>query len=128
MYIYYKTAAGKFHQLAAGQLLSSAADNGMEKTGGTARLSRTKSHLLGHSPAASKAGRRVGSATGLQPHWSISPPTDLHVIQPTDCKGGHFLAFSHDGIFRPACFSLFLPFLLEFRRPVHLLPSKASEI
>ncbi len=46
------------------QLGSSCQGNryGTEKAGGTARPSRTKSHLLGHSPPASQAGRRVGPA------------------------------------------------------------------
>jgi hypothetical protein len=35
---------------------------GTEKAGGTARPSRTKSHLPGHAPPASQAGRRVGPA------------------------------------------------------------------
>jgi hypothetical protein len=34
----------------------------MEKAGGTARPSRSKSHLAGHSPPASHAGPRVGLA------------------------------------------------------------------
>jgi hypothetical protein len=33
---------------------------GMEKKDGTARPSRTKSHLPGHSPPARQAGRRDG--------------------------------------------------------------------
>ncbi len=41
-----------------------------EMAGGTARPSRIKSHLPGHSPPASQAGRRVGLA--LQPLASMS--------------------------------------------------------
>ncbi len=57
----------KFHQLAAGQLQGNR--YGKEKVGDTARPPRTKSHLPGHSPPASKAGRRVGPALySLRPH------------------------------------------------------------
>ncbi len=52
----------KFHQDAAGQLLPGQPRYCMEKAGGTARPSRTKSHLPGHSPPASQAGSRVGPA------------------------------------------------------------------
>jgi hypothetical protein len=46
------------------QLGSFCQDNryGTEKAGGTARPSRKKPLLPGHSPLASQAGRRVGSA------------------------------------------------------------------
>jgi hypothetical protein len=59
-----------FYHLAAGQLLSGQPVRygkgnryGTEKAGGTARPSRRESHLLGHSPPASQAGRRVGPAS-----------------------------------------------------------------
>jgi hypothetical protein len=59
--IYYSTGDGNS---ISSQLSSSCQGNryDMEKTGGTARPSRTKSHLPGHSPPASQAGRRVGPA------------------------------------------------------------------
>ncbi len=58
-FIYYITAAG--NSISA-QLGSSCQGNryGTEKAGGVARPSRTKSHLVGHSPLASQGGRRVG--------------------------------------------------------------------
>jgi hypothetical protein len=46
----------KFHQLAAGQLLSGHPVH-YGRAGGMAFLSRTKSHLLGHSPPCSQPGR-----------------------------------------------------------------------
>ncbi len=52
----------KFHHLAAGLLLARGNRYGTEKAGGTARPSRTKSHLPGHFPLASQAGCRVGPA------------------------------------------------------------------
>ncbi len=52
----------KFHQLAAGQLLSGQPRHGTGKASSTALPSRTKSHLPGHFPPASQAGRRVGPA------------------------------------------------------------------
>jgi hypothetical protein len=53
----------KFHQLAAGQLLSGQPVYGTEKAGGTVRLSGSKSHMPGHTPPASQAAaRRVGPA------------------------------------------------------------------
>ncbi len=61
VYIYYVTADGNS---ISSQLGSSCQGNryGTEKAGGTARLSRTKSHLRRHSPPDSQAGRRVGPA------------------------------------------------------------------
>ncbi len=61
VYIYYTTVAGKS---ISSQLGSSCQGNryGTEKAGGMAHPSRTKSHLPGHSPPASQAGRRVGQA------------------------------------------------------------------
>jgi hypothetical protein len=50
----------KFHHLAAGQLMCNRYST--EKTGSTARPSRSKSHLPGHSLPASHLGRRVGPA------------------------------------------------------------------
>ncbi len=44
-------------------------ETGTEKAGVVARLSRTKSHLPGHPPPASKAGRRVGPE--LKPSVSL---------------------------------------------------------
>ncbi len=49
----------KLHQQAGGSCQGSW--YGKEKAGGTARPSLTKSHLLGYSPPASQAGRRVAS-------------------------------------------------------------------
>jgi hypothetical protein len=49
-----------------------------EKAGGTARPSRTKSHLLGHSPPASQAGRRVGQA--LYTFGLIGPSFHLELV------------------------------------------------
>ncbi len=59
MVVYYIRAAGNS---VSSQLDSSCRGNryGKEKAGGTARSSRTKSHMPGHSPSASQAGRRVG--------------------------------------------------------------------
>ncbi len=61
VYIYYITAAGNS---CSTQLGTSCQSNryGTENEDGTARPSRTKSHLLGHSPPAIQAGRRVGPA------------------------------------------------------------------
>jgi hypothetical protein len=60
VYIFYIKAAG--HSISL-QLGSSCQGNryGTQKAGDTARPSRTKSHLPGHSPPASQADRRVGS-------------------------------------------------------------------
>ncbi len=55
VHLYYITAAGNSHHLAAGQLLSRPLVR-YGKAGGTARPSRTESHL----PPAGQAGRRVG--------------------------------------------------------------------
>jgi hypothetical protein len=61
MVVYYITAAGNS---VSSQLDSSCQGNryGKEKAGCTARPSRTKSHLPGHSPPVGQAGRRVGPA------------------------------------------------------------------
>jgi hypothetical protein len=58
------TSSWNFSRLAAGLLGSFCQGNryGTDKAGGTARPSRTKSHLPGHSPSASQAGRRVRPA------------------------------------------------------------------
>ncbi len=64
----------KFHQFVAGR---SWQGNwyGTEKADSTARPSRTKSHLPGHSPPASQAGRRLGPGLySLQPHCSSPIP------------------------------------------------------
>jgi hypothetical protein len=69
LYIYYTTAAGNS---ISSQLGSCCQGNryGTEKAGGTARPSRKKTHLPVHSPPASQADRRVGSALySLRPHW-----------------------------------------------------------
>jgi hypothetical protein len=70
VYIYYIIAVRNSN---SSQLRSSGQGNryGTEKAGGTASPSRTKSHLPGHSPPASQAGRRVGPA--------LSPLTSLAV-------------------------------------------------
>ncbi len=57
----------KFLQLAARQLLSG--QQGMEKAGGTAWLSRTKSLLPGHSTPASQAAAVLGHPSSLWPYW-----------------------------------------------------------
>ncbi len=61
VYIYYITTAENYISL---QLGSPCQGNryGTEKAGGTARPSHAKSHLPGHSPPASQAGRRVWPA------------------------------------------------------------------
>jgi hypothetical protein len=61
VYIYYITAAGNS---ISSQLGSFCQGNqyGMEKAGGMAHPSKTKSHLPGLSPPASHAGSRVGPA------------------------------------------------------------------
>ncbi len=58
-YIYYITAA---FQLAAVGSSCQGYRYGTEKASSTARSSRTKKHLPGHSPPASRAGRRVEPA------------------------------------------------------------------
>ncbi len=40
-----------------------------KKASGSARPSRTKSHLSGHSSLASQAFRRVSQPSSLRPHW-----------------------------------------------------------
>jgi hypothetical protein len=66
--MYYITIAGNS---VSTQLVSSCQGNrySLKKAGGTARPLFTKSHLLGHSPPASQAGRRVGPA--LKPSVSL---------------------------------------------------------
>jgi len=61
MYIYYTTAAGNS---ISSHLGSSGQGNryGKERIRGTAHPILTKSHLPSHSPPASQADRRVGSA------------------------------------------------------------------
>ncbi len=69
VYIYYVTTAGNSIRW---QLGSSCQGNryGTGKAGGTVRPSCTKSHLLGRSPSANQAGRRVGLAlSSLRPYW-----------------------------------------------------------
>ncbi len=61
VYIYYITAAGNSISTQVGSRFKGNR-YGTEKVGGTARSTRTKSLLLGHSPPASQAGRRVGPA------------------------------------------------------------------
>ncbi len=75
----------KFHHHA--QLGSSCQGNRYftEKAGSTARPSRTKSHLPGHFPPASQAGRRVvpaliGCTVYLQPANPPSPSTSGQVV------------------------------------------------
>jgi hypothetical protein len=70
VYIYNITAAGKFHQLVDGQLLSGQL-YGTEKAGGTARPSLTKSHL---------PGQPVGRAAVLGLHSSLLGATLLTVF------------------------------------------------
>ncbi len=77
VYIYCITAAGNSF---SSQLSSSWQGNqyGTEKAGGTARPSRTKSHLPGHSPSASQAGRHVGPAlNSFRPHWLLQLHMEL---------------------------------------------------
>jgi hypothetical protein len=78
VYIYNITAA---RNSVSSKLGSSCQGNrySTEKTSGTARLSRTKSHLPGHSPPASQAGRRVGPA--LYPSVSLfTTATNYEVV------------------------------------------------
>ncbi len=55
-----------------------------EKAGGTARLSRTKAHLPGHSPPDSQSGQ----PSSLRPHWSL--PTIINWLGccPNKVTGG----------------------------------------
>jgi hypothetical protein len=55
----------EFHQLAAGQLLSGQPVRYVKGRCGTARPSRTKSHLPGHSPPTAVSGQ----PSSLRPHW-----------------------------------------------------------
>jgi hypothetical protein len=60
----------KFHQLPDGHVAPVRATGTVRnKAGGTARPSRTKSHLPSHSPPASQAGAVLGQPSSLPPHW-----------------------------------------------------------
>jgi hypothetical protein len=74
-----------YNATAAGDYISTQLDSscqgkryGTEKAGGTARPSRTKSHLLGHFPLASQEGRRVGPA--LYTIGLIGPSFHLELV------------------------------------------------